>query len=144
MNKEQLADPELESFIPTQSQDIVLGKQIARLRTQAGLSQEELASISKLSTRFVVRLEKGQISPSLTEVGQLARTFGLTINALLDPTTELAPRVAMNEVDPEIQMLFARLKGKAVTAYAKSLLKTVIELELKDWEIGSAVARLAD
>ena len=45
------------------------GKQLQRLRTSRGLTQEQLAVTAGLSRTFLTRLELGQHDPSLSTLG---------------------------------------------------------------------------
>ena len=49
------------------------GKQLQRLRTRRGLTQEQLAVTAGLSRMFVTRLELGQHDPSLSTLVRLAK-----------------------------------------------------------------------
>ena len=49
------------------------GKQLQRLRTRRGLTQEQLAVKAGLSRTFVTRLELGQHDPSLSTLVRLAK-----------------------------------------------------------------------
>lgn len=45
---------------------IRLGKNIARIRTKAGISQDQMAELVGISTRYIQRIEQGENIPSLT------------------------------------------------------------------------------
>lgn len=60
----------------------MLGKNIARLRRAAGLSQEELAERLSVSRQAVSKWESGQAQPELTRLTAMARLFGVTLDAL--------------------------------------------------------------
>lgn len=60
-----------------------LGKNICRLRTGLGLSQEELASRLGVSRQSVSKWETGTATPELDKVAALARLFGVTIDELV-------------------------------------------------------------
>jgi transcriptional regulator with XRE-family HTH domain len=57
---------------------------IERARTDAGLSQVELARRSGLDLRTITRIESVQREPSISTVVRLARGLGLTVSVLLD------------------------------------------------------------
>ena len=60
-----------------------LGKQLQRLRTRRGLTQEQLAVNVGLSRTFVTRLELGQYDPTLNTLVRLAKTLRVSVTELL-------------------------------------------------------------
>ena len=60
-----------------------LGKQLQRLRTRRGLTQEQLAVNVGLSRTFVTRLELGQYDPTLSTLVRLAKTLRVSVTELL-------------------------------------------------------------
>ena len=59
------------------------GKQLQRLRTRRGLTQEQLAVTVGLSRSFVTRLELGQHDPSLSTLVRLAKVLRVSVTDLL-------------------------------------------------------------
>jgi transcriptional regulator with XRE-family HTH domain len=59
------------------------GKQLQRLRTRRGLTQEQLAVTAGLSRTFVTRLELGQHDPSLSTLVRLAKALRVSVTELL-------------------------------------------------------------
>ena len=60
-----------------------LGKQLQRLRTRRGLTQEQLAVNVGLSRTFVTRLELGQHDPTLSTLVRLAKALRVSVTDLL-------------------------------------------------------------
>ena len=60
------------------------GKQLQRLRTRRGLTQEQLAVTAGLSHTFVTRLELGQHDPSLSTLVRLAKVLRVSVTELLE------------------------------------------------------------
>lgn len=60
-----------------------LGKQLQRLRTRRGLTQEQLAVNVGLSRTFVTRLELGQYDPTLSTLVRLAKSLRVSVTDLL-------------------------------------------------------------
>ena len=60
-----------------------LGKQLQRLRTRRGLTQEQLAVNVGLSRTFVTRLELGQYDPTLSTLVRLAKVLRVSVAELL-------------------------------------------------------------
>ena len=61
-----------------------LGKNVARLREEAGLSQTELALRCDKDRQSLNRLEKGRINPSVFYLQQLAEELQIPVKDLLD------------------------------------------------------------
>jgi transcriptional regulator with XRE-family HTH domain len=59
------------------------GKQLQRLRTHRGLTQEQLAVTAGLSRTFLTRLELGQHDPSLSTLVRLAKALRVSVMELL-------------------------------------------------------------
>jgi len=62
----------------------LLGKHVARLRKEAGLSQTELALRCDKDRQSLNRLEKGRINPSAFYLSQLAEELKIPVKNLLD------------------------------------------------------------
>lgn len=52
------------------------------LRTQAGLTQQQLADLVHVSSRTIISIEKGQYNPSLMLAYRMAKVFGVTVEDL--------------------------------------------------------------
>ena len=55
---------------------------VREMRTQAGLTQQQLAEMVRVSARTIISIEKEQYSPSLMLAYRLARVFGSTVEDL--------------------------------------------------------------
>ena len=62
----------------------VLARNLRRLRTQTGLSQEELAARAELHRTYISSVERGQRNVSLENIFALARALGCEPRELLD------------------------------------------------------------
>lgn len=60
-----------------------LGKQLQRVRTSRGLTQEQLAVNVGLSRTFLTRLELGQYDPTLSTLVRLAKALRVSVTDLL-------------------------------------------------------------
>jgi transcriptional regulator with XRE-family HTH domain len=60
-----------------------LGKNINRLRNQAGLTQEKLAETSDLSLRFIQEIEAGEKSPSVETLAKIRHSLNCAWNDLM-------------------------------------------------------------
>lgn len=54
-----------------------VSRNVRRLRTEKGLSQEELASRAEISTRYLGDIERGHYSCTVTVLGRLADGLGV-------------------------------------------------------------------
>ena len=52
------------------------------MRLAAGLTQQQLADLVRVSSRTIISLEKEQYSPSLMLAYRLAQVFGTTVEEL--------------------------------------------------------------
>ena len=59
------------------------GKQLQRLRTRRGLTQEQFAVTASLSRTFLTKLELGQHDPSLSTLVRLAKALRVSVMELL-------------------------------------------------------------
>jgi transcriptional regulator with XRE-family HTH domain len=59
------------------------GKQLQRLRTRRGLTQEQLAVTASLSRTFLTRLELGHHDPTLSTLVRLAKALRVSVTELL-------------------------------------------------------------
>ncbi|MCW5648253.1 MAG: helix-turn-helix transcriptional regulator [Ramlibacter sp.] len=74
---------------------LALGLRIKELRSDHGLTQEELAERSGMFRTYMSRVESGAANPTLTMLYQIAGAFGLDVRELLTPgaSTNVARRV---------------------------------------------------
>ena len=74
--------------------DMTIGKRIALLRKEKGLTQEELATHMGVSPQAVSKWENDQTCPDISALPKLARLFGVTVDELLEGR-ETLPAVRM-------------------------------------------------
>ena len=55
---------------------------VRELRTAAGLTQQQLADLVRVSSRTIISIEKEQYSPSLMLAYRLALVFGVSLEEL--------------------------------------------------------------
>jgi transcriptional regulator with XRE-family HTH domain len=82
---------------------------IQKLRLQRGWSQEQLATISGLSTRTIQRIERGQ-QPSLETLKTLAAIFEIDVSQLTEQDHQDMPLTANNIEEAEEAVAFARVR----------------------------------
>lgn len=62
-----------------------IGANVGRWRSARALTQEQLAELAAMDVRFLQRLERGERSPSITNLVTLALALGVRPAALLRP-----------------------------------------------------------
>lgn len=72
-----------------------LGKRIAALRKEKGMTQEELAEKLGVSPQAISKWENGQSCPDISLLPRLAAIFGVTTDLLLTGEQETTPPVQM-------------------------------------------------
>lgn len=60
----------------------IVGDRIRILRTEKGLSQEELAHRAGVSTSHIGKLERGEKNPSLSSIEKITNALGITLEDL--------------------------------------------------------------
>jgi len=63
----------------------LVGRNAARLRKEAGLTQEQLAERSGLSQQYLSKLEQGQRNPTIVTLYELANALGVSQVDLVRP-----------------------------------------------------------
>ena len=61
----------------------IMAMNLRRKRHDQQMTQEELAERAGLSTRYVGAIERGDVSPSVTVLGQIAEALGIEPGDLL-------------------------------------------------------------
>ena len=69
--------------------DMTIGKRIALLRKEKGLTQEELATHMGVSPQAVSTWENDQTCPDISTLPRLARLLGVSVDELLEGKAEL-------------------------------------------------------
>ena len=60
-----------------------IGNRIAEIRRERGLSQDELAELSRLSRISIARYETGKIEPGAKALGRIAEALDISSDVLL-------------------------------------------------------------
>jgi len=63
----------------------LVGRNAARLRAAAGLTQEQLAERSGFSQQYISRLEQGRRNPTVVTLYELATALGVSHVELVRP-----------------------------------------------------------
>ena len=55
---------------------------VKELRTERGMTQQQLADMVGVSSRTIISIEKGQYNPSIMLAYRMAKVFGVTVEDL--------------------------------------------------------------
>jgi transcriptional regulator with XRE-family HTH domain len=67
-----------------QELNIKIGKRVAQLRKQNGISQAELAGKIDSEKQNISRLERGMVNPGIFFLSKIAQAFQISLSELLD------------------------------------------------------------
>jgi len=56
----------------------LVGRNVARIRRQKGLSQEKLSELSGFSQQYISGLERGYRNPSIVSIYEIAKAMGVS------------------------------------------------------------------
>ena len=73
------------------------GARLRAVRKERGYTQEQLAELTKLSTRHIASIEKGEANPSFEVLYTIITVLGASFDAVFNPADE--------QVEHEIQEL---------------------------------------
>ena len=90
-----------------------IGKEIARLRKENGISQEKLAEILGVSRQAVTKWESGKTNPDTENLMALAKVFGVSIDNLCKNESRKQPKAKIHPGGH----IFAAVSVLIVTAY---------------------------
>ena len=65
----------------------IMARNLRRIRHDENLTQEELAGRAGLSMRYIGAIERGDVSASVTVLGQIAEALGIEPGELLKNTS---------------------------------------------------------
>ncbi len=107
-----------------------LGQQLATLRKQQNLTQEELVEKSNVSVRTIQRIEAGEVIPRLSTVKILWRALGTEYTT---PTkNDIYMKPSLNQHNHQQHLIIAVVSGVIYIAFELAL--TVIDLS---WLVGN-------
>ena len=76
-----------------------LGRRIARLRLEHGMTQERLADLMNVSAQAVSKWENNQSYPDIMLLPELSRVFGVTVDELLGVVPAVAEPAPKSEIE---------------------------------------------
>ena len=81
---------------------MTLGEKIKKLRTEKGISQEELGRLMDVHYTHVSRYERNQSTPSMEALKKLARVFKVSADYLLFDDVEKMAMCVFHDIRPVI------------------------------------------
>ncbi len=89
-----------------ENQNVLLGRRIRALRTQKGLTQQELGEQADLNYKFLGEIERGEQHPSFGILNQIATALGVDLPELFRFEHEILDR---KEIDARITRILKSL-----------------------------------
>lgn len=80
---------------------MTLGQKLKEIRKRFGLSQEQLAEIMNVSRQAITKWENDSGIPDVTNLQELSKVFGLTVDYLLNDQNQLPALVMKKELDKD-------------------------------------------
>ena len=66
-----------------QNEQIKLGKNLKRIRTQKGISQGDIARTLKVGRSFITNIENGKTNPTLATIVKIAKAVNVPVKNLI-------------------------------------------------------------
>lgn len=80
---------------------MTLGQKLKEIRKRFGMSQEQLAEILNVSRQAITKWENDGGLPDVSNLQEIAKTFGITVDYLLDDENQLPALSLRKELDKE-------------------------------------------
>lgn len=72
-----------------ESLDRTIGQNVKRIRTQRGLSMDQVAELTGVSKSMIARIESGASTPTVTTLWKICNGLKVSFSTMLDDSTEL-------------------------------------------------------
>lgn len=103
---------------------MTLGQKLKDIRKRFGLSQEQLAEIMNVSRQAITKWESDNGLPDVSNLQELSKVFGITVDYLLDNNNQLPALSMKKELDKE------KYKNKLAVFY-----EVLSEYYPEPWEV---------
>lgn len=80
---------------------MTLGQKLKEIRKRFGMSQEQLVEILNVSRQAITKWENDGGLPDVSNLQEIAKTFGITVDYLLDDENQLPALSLRKELDKE-------------------------------------------
>lgn len=98
-----------------------IASRLKKIRTSKGYSVYKLSQISGVSETHIRDLERGDRNPSLDTVDRIAKTFGMSLSALLNENEEISYLKAKEKELLECYRMLSDDQGDTLLAFIKTL-----------------------
>ena len=85
---------------------------VKALRTEANMTQQQLASLVHVSSRTIISIEKEQYSPSLMLAYRIAQIFGVTVEELNEMEFGTTPLIIVDAYEDAKNTSFFKVLSK--------------------------------
>lgn len=103
-----------------------IGTQVKKLRIKKGLSREDLAAKSKITSNYLAQLERAEVNVSINKLDSLCQGLGLAIGDLFPTSNEVETKINSSiykESIEEIVNIVCQLESKRDISLILVLLK---------------------
>ncbi len=83
-----LANPAVRQAYDAQTPEFELARELIAARTQAGLTQDDIAALMGTTQSVVARIESGKYTPSMRTVQRFANAVGARAVVRMEPLTD--------------------------------------------------------
>jgi DNA-binding XRE family transcriptional regulator len=87
LKAELLANPAVRQAYDAQASEFELARELIAVRTQAGLTQGDVAALMGTTQSVVARIESGRYTPSMRTVQRFASAVGARVVVRMEPLT---------------------------------------------------------
>ena len=63
---------------------MTIGRRLKDLREKRGLSQYQLADLSKVPRNTIIRIEHGEVDPRISTLRRIAKPLGIKVTQILE------------------------------------------------------------
>ena len=124
---------------------MTLGQKLKEIRKRFGLSQEQLAEIINVSRQAITKWENGGGLPDISNLQELSKVFGVTVDYLLNDEHQLPALSMRKELDKEkykstLTMYTEVLKEYYPEPYEVYILTRSKKLNFIEWILDTFIA----
>lgn len=111
----------------------MVGDRLKKLRTDAGMTQQQLGDLVHLSQQSIDHYENNRAKPSIDTINMFAEIFNISVDYLLGRSNEPSPsqKTIIDEEWPEVANILRR-NGKKLTPEDKKRIAKIIKAAVED------------
>ena len=104
-----------------------LGRRIAQLRKQKGMSQEDFADVSGKMINTISNIERGLSDPKVTTLMSISKALGISIDELFSETKQVQPTEELPSNIATILQILKKQDDKTLKVIQKQI-EALLEL----------------